>query len=462
MAIAEHPYYGSFGYQVSSLFAPSSRFGTPEDLKALVDEAHRLGLTVIMDLIHSHAVKNYSEGLNRFDGTEYQYFHAGTKGEHPAWDSLCFDYGKPEVLRLLLSNVRYWMDEFHFDGYRFDGVTSMLYWDHGLGREFSSYEDYFSGNVDPDAVGYLMLANELTHTLNPSALTIAEDVSGMVGIARPVDDGGLGFDYRLAMGVPDLWIKFLKERSDEDWRLGDLYDAMLNRRRSEPHIGYAESHDQALVGDKTIAFWLMDKEMYWSMSKFVQDITIARGIALHKMIRLLTFSLAGEGYLNFMGNEFGHPEWIDFPRPENNYSYHYARRQWSLLDQPHLHYHELRDFDRAMMELDERFNLLPDPLIERLAVHEDTRQLVYRHGPLVFAFNFHSSESFAGLRVPVPDRTDYRIVLDTDSLEFGGHSLVDRSQDYIWKETPMYGREQSIEIYLPARSAQVLAPIGLL
>ncbi len=457
MAIMEHPYYGSFGYQVSNLFAVSSRFGTPEELKQLVDTAHGLGLAVIMDLVHSHMVKNVDEGLNRFDGTDFQYFHSGARGLHPAWDSMTYDYAKPEVLRLLLSNVRFWLEEFHLDGFRFDGVTSMLYHDHGLGRAFSSYDDYFSDNVDWDALAYLMLANELAHEVKPAAITIAEDVSGMVGMARPVSEGGLGFDYRLAMGVPDLWIKILKERKDEEWPLGDIFQALLNRRRSEKHIGYAESHDQAMVGDKTIAFWLMDARMYSNMSKFNHDLVIDRGLALHKMIRLLTFSLAGEGYLNFMGNEFGHPEWIDFPRAENNYSHHYARRQWSLVDQPHLHYHELRDFDKAMMALDEQYALLQDELIEQLALHEDTRQLIYRRGRLVFAFNFHPTESFPNLRIPIPEARDYYVILNTDSPEFGGQGLIPAGQNYPWQPVPMYGKDQSIQIYIPARSAQVLS-----
>lgn len=460
MAIMEHPYYGSFGYLVSNFFAVSSRFGSPEELKELIDKAHGAGMRVIMDIVHSHAVRNTEEGLNRFDGTEHQYFHAGGRGQHVAWDSMLFDYAKPEVMRFLLSNVRYWLEEFRFDGLRFDGVTSMMYLDHGLGRSFGSYDDYFGSNVDEDAVGYLKLANELTHQLNPEAITIAEDVSGMAGTCRPVSEGGLGFDYRLAMGVPDFWIKLLKEKKDEDWPLTELYSTLLNRRSHENHIGYAESHDQALVGDKTIAFWLMDSHMYTSMSKFAHDLVVDRGIALHKMIRLITFALAGEAYLNFIGNEFGHPEWVDFPRPDNAYSHHYARRQWSLIDQPHLHYHELRDFDRAMLRLDSAFGLLGDPLVEQLALHEDTRQLVFRRGPLVFAFNFHATESYVSLRIPVPDRTDYRLVLDTDAAEFGGNGLLSAPQNYPWQDVPMYGRDQSIQIYLPARSALVMAPLS--
>ncbi|HZL35750.1 MAG TPA: alpha-amylase family glycosyl hydrolase [Tepidisphaeraceae bacterium] len=461
MAIQEHPYYGSFGYHVSNLYAVSSRFGTPEELKKLIDVAHGLGLRVLLDLVHSHAIKNTQEGLNLFDGTDHQYFHAGPRGQHVAWDSLLFDYSKYEVQRFLLSNVRYWLEEFRFDGLRFDGVTSMVYLDHGLGKAFSSYDDYFGGNVDADAVGYLQLANELAHQLNPKCITVAEDVSGMVGMARPVGEGGIGFDYRLAMGVPDNWIKLLKERRDEDWNLNELYHILLNRRWSEKHIGYVESHDQALVGDKTIAFWLMDKDMYWHMDKAssASNIVIQRGLSLHKMIRLLTFSLAGEGYLNFMGNEFGHPEWVDFPRAGNNNSYHYARRQWSLADNDKLRYKGLNAFDKAMMHLDEKYNLLEDKFIENLVVHEDMKLLVYRRGPLVFVFNFHTSNSHTDLRVPVPDPKDYGLILDTDAGQFEGQGRVAAAMVYPWQHVPSWGRNQSVQIYLPTRSAQVLGPV---
>lgn len=458
MAVQEHPYYGSFGYHVSNFFAPSSRFGTPDDLKHLIDVAHGLGIAVIMDLVHSHAVKNTAEGLNLFDGTDFQYFHGGPRGQHSAWDSLCFDYSKYEVQRFLLSNCRYWLEEFNFDGYRFDGVTSMMYLDHGLGKEFSSYDDYFGGNVDVDAITYLQMANEVIHGIAPKAVTIAEDVSGMVGIARPVSEGGIGFDYRLSMGIPDNWIKLLKEQKDEDWQLGELFSTLLNRRHTEKHVGYAESHDQALVGDKTLAFRLMDKEMYWMMSKDRPSGIIDRGIALHKMIRLITFSLAGEAYLNFMGNEFGHPEWIDFPREGNGYSYHYCRRQWSLMDAPHLRYHGLAEFDRAMTGLDDQFGVLTDSFIEQLWVHEAKKQLVYRRGPLVFAFNFHPTESYSDWRIPTPDAVDYQIVLNSDAEAFGGAGLCDDGVTIVNQKVPLENRKQSVQIYVPARSAQVLAP----
>ncbi len=364
-----------------------------------------------------------------------------------------------EVQRFLLSNVRFWLEEFRFDGLRFDGVTSMLYHDHGLNRVFTSYDDYFGGNVDDDAVAYLQLANELAHAINPDAITIAEDVSGMPGLARPVAEGGLGFDYRLAMGVPDYWIKLLKETPDESWNLGAIYTELLNRRPGEKRVGYVESHDQSLVGDKTLAFLMMDQEMYWNMGKSSGSIVVERGIALHKMIRLLTFSLAGEAWLNFIGNEFGHPEWVDFPREGNGFSYHHARRQWSLADNPHLRYRDLNEFDRAMQALDAEYHLLNDPLIEQLALHEDTKQLVFRRGPLVFAFNFHPFHSVADLRIPVPDDADYRLVLNTDDKQFSGLGRSAAGIVYPRQPVPMYGRSQSIQIYLPSRSAQVLAPV---
>jgi len=458
MAVQEHPFYGSFGYHVSNLFAVSSRFGYPNELKALIDEAHRLGLRVIMDIVHSHMVKNTAEGLRNFDGTGHQYFHDGPRGEHTAWDSMCYDYSKWEVLRLLLSNVRFWLEEYRFDGFRFDGVTSMLYRDHGLGATFDHYDRYFEGNVDGDALAYLTLANHVANLVKPDAITVAEDVSGMPGLARPVEEGGVGFDYRLAMGVPDYWIKLIKEKRDEDWRLADIYATLLNRRWSEKHVGYAESHDQALVGDKTLAMWLMDREIYDGMSSMKQNLVVERGVALHKMIRLLTFSLAGEGYLNFMGNEFGHPEWIDFPRPGNNYSYHYARRQWSLAKQEHLRYKGLEQFDIAMQRLDAEHHVLQDRLVEQLALHEDTRQLVYRRGPLVFAFNLHPNDSYQGLRIPVPDPCDYTLLLSTDAKAFGGHGHAEPPATYPKQDTAMYGRNQSVQVYLPARSALVLGP----
>jgi 1,4-alpha-glucan branching enzyme len=453
MAIMEHPYYGSFGYQVSNFFAPSSRYGKGFELKELINTAHKMGIAVLLDVVHSHAVNNTNEGLNEFDGTVYQFFHKGEKGNHSAWGTKLFNYGKNEVLHFLLSNLKYWMEVFHFDGFRFDGVTSMLYHDHGLGSAFTNYDMYFSLNTDTDAITYLMLANELIHEINPKAITIAEDMSGMPGMCLKINDGGIGFDYRLSMGVPDLWIKTIKECSDDSWDIIKLWYELTGRRPGEKNIGYSESHDQALVGDKTIMFRLCDSEMYWSMSKSTPSIVIDRGIALHKMIRLLTASLAGEGYLNFMGNEFGHPEWIDFPREGNNWSYHYCRRQWSLVDNTDLKYCQLNEFDKAMVALLKKEKVM-DKAPENRWMHQDDKILIYTKGDLVFIFNFHPTKSFEKYFIPVGKKGKYKVILSSDDGLFGGFSRVDTQITYQTFTTP--DNWNGFHCYIPNRSAIVL------
>jgi len=456
MAIQEHPYYGSFGYHVSSFFAASSRFGTPEELKELIDCAHGMGIAVIMDIVHSHAVKNEVEGLGRFDGTPYQYFHGGARREHPAWDSLCFDYGKPAVMHFLLSNCKFWLEEYGFDGFRFDGVTSMLYRSHGLGEDFSTYDSYYNLNQDGDAICYLTLANKLIHQLKEENITVAEDMSGLPGLARRIEDGGIGFDFRLAMGEPDFWIKYIKEQREEDWRVGHIYWEMNNRRLDERTISYAESHDQALVGDKTIIFRLIDADMYWHMKKGDTTLLVDRGIALHKMIRLITATTMNGGYLCFMGNEFGHPEWIDFPRQGNGWSYKYARRQWNLMDNPDYMYRCLWLFDRAMIHLINsvpEFNLLPNC---KIWDNEADQVLAYQRGDFVFVMNFNGRNSYTDYGI-LTDKGKYRVVLNTDSPEFGGFGLTDDSIEHLTQsaEGENFGKEW-LQLYLPARTAVVL------
>lgn len=457
MAIQEHPYYGSFGYHVSSFFAASSRFGTPEELKELIDAAHERGIAVIMDIVHSHAVKNEVEGLGRLDGTYNQYFYGDGRREHPAWDSLCFDYGKNEVLHFLLSNCKYWLEEFHFDGFRFDGVTSMLYYNHGLGQAFGSYDDYYNGGQDTNAITYLTLANLLIHQVNPRAITIAEEMSGMPGLAIPFKDGGIGFDYRMAMGIPDYWIRLIKEKRDEDWHPTSIFWELTNRRADEKTVSYVESHDQALVGDKTVIFRLIDKEMYWHMMVGDNDMTVARGMALHKMLRLVTAATINGGYLNFMGNEWGHPEWIDFPREGNGWSYKYARRQWELVDRDDLKYKYLNAFDNAMVELiggTYNFQALP---VVKLWEKDDDQVLAFRRGNLVFVFNFSPSRSFTDYGV-LTEPGEYNVVLSSDSPRFGGYGNIDESVAHFTVPDPLYSPLGLgwLKLYLPARSAQVL------
>lgn len=460
MAIQEHPYYGSFGYHVSNFFATSSRFGTPDELKELIDTAHSLGIAVIMDIVHSHAVKNEVEGLGKFDGSYTQYFHGGERREHPAWDSLCFDYGKNEVLHFLLSNCKFWIEEYKFDGFRFDGVTSMLYYSHGLGEAFSNYGDYYNGNQDIDAICYLTLANKLIHQINKHAVTIAEEVSGMPGLAVPVAEGGYGFDYRMAMNIPDYWIKLIKEKKDQDWHPSGIWWETTNRRADEKTISYAESHDQALVGDKTIIFRLIDAEMYWHMMVNDPNLIVDRGIALHKMIRLITVSTINGGYLNFMGNEFGHPEWIDFPRQDNGWSYKYARRQWELVDNPDLKYKYLGDFDKAMIHLIgsiKNFQQLP---IQKIWDNDGDQVLAFQRKDWIFIFNFNPVQSFSGYGfLTAPGK--YKVVLDTDHISFGGFGMIDSTIEHMTDYDPLYAKENKewLKVYLPARTAIVLKRI---
>ena len=452
MAVQEHPYYGSFGYQVANFFAVSSRFGTPDELKALIDAAHSMGIRVIMDIVHSHAVNNEEEGLSRFDGSYDQYFYPGDRGYHPLWGSRCFDYGKHEVLNFLLSNCKYWLEEFRFDGYRFDGITSMLYWDHGINKDFTEYSLYYDGNQDESAITYLALANRVIHQVDPEAITIAEDMSGMPGVASPIEDGGMGFDYRMNMGTPDYWIKLLKEKRDEEWHVGDLFYELTNKREEEHTISYAESHDQALVGDKTIFFRLVDKAIYSSMGVFDKNVIIDRGMSLHKMIRLVTIGTAADGYLNFMGNEWGHPEWIDFPREGNGWSYDHARRLWSLVDDENLRFRFLNMFDKAMIQMVNDtgvFHWRPEPL-----VRDNERQvLIFTRGDYLFVFNFNPEKSFPDYVFDAPSGK-YTMVLNTDNKNFDGVGRIDEEVEHFTRYVSP-GRGQ-LSLYVPARTGFVL------
>ena len=456
MAIMEHPYYGSFGYQVSSFFAPCSRYGTPNGLKELIDTAHGMGIAVLLDVVHSHAVKNTAEGINEFDGTTYQFFHEGERGEHPAWGTKLFNYDKNEVLHFLLSNLKFWLDEFHFDGFRFDGVTSMIYHDHGLGTAFTDYGKYFSMNTDTEALTYLQLANELIRQVNPNAITVAEDMSAMPGMCLPIKDGGIGFDYRLAMGQPDLWVKLLKNTRDEDWDMWQIWNELTSRRVKEKYVAYVESHDQALVGDKTLMFRMCDSSMYTDMSRLSDSLVVERGIALHKMIRMLTMSVGGEGYLNFMGNEFGHPEWIDFPREGNGWSYFYCRRQWSLADDRNLKYSFLLEFDRAMVTLLEQRGVLKQTQ-KCLSIDNEAKVIVFERGGLTFAFNFSPQTSYEGYWLTVPSAGKYKVALSTDERVFGGWDRI--SEEYIYTAPKQPDGLYKFQIFIPPRTAFCLEKI---
>jgi 1,4-alpha-glucan branching enzyme len=335
----------------------------------------------------------------------------------------------------------------------------MLYHDHGLGRVFTEYEQYFDENVDEDAYVYLTLANQIIHEVRPDAMAIAEDVSGMPGLGAPQELGGIGFDYRLGMGTPDYWIKLIKHVPDEEWHVGHLFGELTNRRQDEKTIGYAESHDQALVGDQTLIFRLIGADMYQAMNVFEPNLRVERGIALHKMIRLMTLATAGNGYLNFMGNEFGHPEWVDFPREGNQWSYHYARRQWHLRDDNNLRFRFLAEFDQAMLQLARDYGLLQNPGPYFVHEHCSDQVLCFTRAELLFVFCFNPSQSFPDLAIAVAPGK-YRLVLDSDAADFGGYARLQPAQEYLTSPCPDSGGTRHVlQLYLPNRTALVLQKV---
>ena len=447
MGVPEHPLYKSFGYQVSSYFAPTSRCGTPDDFRLLVDTAHGLGLRVILDIPHSHSCPNTEQGMARYDGSPYLF-----AAKDNQWGTASFDYGQKMTRRLLLSNCHYWMEEYRVDGFRFDAVGNMIYVDHGFGDDFSHVGRCFhTENGEPrgdeDGILYLALANTLIHELSAPALSIAEEFSGMPGMTSPPEHGGLGFDYRFAMGVPDYWAKFIKGQ-EEGLELGQLWHEMTNHRPYERTINYVECHDQSINGKDAMIWRLMGDEMYTGMALPQQSWNISRGLALYKLMRLITLSTAHCGYLSFMGAEFGHPEWLDDEE--------HAHRQWHLADAPDLKYHQLAAFDRHTLHLlAERHlaDMAHSPLLRLL--HEEHRLLVFERGTLLLAFNFHELHSQTALDVWVTPGK-YVEADSSDAPAYGGHGNAHNPGLEHFSDPDSGVHEQRITLYVPPLTALVL------
>jgi 1,4-alpha-glucan branching enzyme len=239
---------------------------------------------------------------------------------------------------------------------------------------------------------YLILIRLVLALTQKNVTTIAEDVSAFPGITLKIQEGGIGFDYRLNMAIPDFWINLLKNVKDEDWDIYKMVYSYKNVRQHEKVISYCESHDQSIVGDKTIAQWLFDNEIYFGMSKSQPNTPRRfRGIALHKMIRFLTMIL-GDGYLCFIGNEFGHPEWIDFPRDGNNWSHHYCRRQWSLADNEMLVFRDLQTFDQDMIRLETEFQIQRQWQQMYIDFIPEIKVVTFEGDAFIIVFNFNPSE----------------------------------------------------------------------
>lgn len=430
IGVLEHGFYGSFGYQVTSFFAPSSRFGSPHELQQLVDAAHGYGLLVLFELVHSHASANTREGLSALD-----YFAEGELGWHAEWGTRMFDYTRLEVLRFLLSQVAWFAEAYRVDGFRFDAVSAAIYQHRSLGgrgKFDSGYAEYFGEGADVDvaALVYFQLVNHMTHELvRPPLLTIAEEHSGLPGLCAAVSELGVGFDFRQAMGVPPLWERLLSAPPSARMGMAELVTVHCRRRDEERRLAYCECHDQSFVGGKSLAFRLMGASMYEHMSCIgAAPPEVERGMALHAMSRLLTLSLGGEAYLNFIGNEFGHPEWIDFPREGNGHSMHMARRRWDLADNPLLRYSQLQAFDASMHALQAERQWLRAPAPRGLAEGdcwccEQRQSIWFGRGGLLFVFNFHPLDA-ATVVAPLCDGdaalAPPRRLLESDDPRFGG------------------------------------------
>lgn len=458
MGVMEHSYYASCGYQVTSYFAPSSRFGTPEDLKRLIDTAHSMGLYVFLDTVHSHSSQNIGEGLNRFDGTDTQYFHYGRRGIHPIWNSRLFDYSNIEVKRFLLSNLRYYIEVFHFDGFRFDGVGSMIYNNQGVDTKFDNMDVYFNENiVDSDAVTYLYLANYVVHKYDMFAITTAEDVSGMIGIARSIDDGGFGFDFRLNMGGADLWVKTLELPSYESWDLHDIAYRLNERPPHEKTIGYTECHDQPYpIAYRLLGFGKNDSRMSF-LAPLSDQVEFA--ISVLKLIRLLTFSIAGEAYLNFMGNEFGHPGKIEFPSEKNGDSFEFCRRDFQLATDEMTRYSSLARFDHDMLQLERQFKFLNCGDDGYLYADKQNRIVGFEKGNLFLVFNFHRNKLFDSYFFGVRNGGKYRIVFSTDNQSYDGRGRIAVGNEISANEEEWNNQKYKLDLAIPPLCALVLQNI---
>ena len=445
MAIPEHPLYRSFGYQVSNYYAPSSRFGDINSCKAMIDTAHKLGLQVILDITHAHSCANTEQGLCNYDSTAYFF-----TDQMNQWGTPTFDFSKEMTRRFLLSNLRYWMEEFQFDGFRFDAVGNMLYKDFGRDDTFEHTGRCFYGKDGKPRTNeagelYLCLANDLVHTISQEAFTIAEEFSGMPGLTCAPSDGGLGFDARFAMGIPDYWEKCIKNPQD----LGSLWYEMNNHRPYDRTISYVECHDQCINGDDAMIWRLLGDDMYTTMLRGIDSWNISRGLAYYRLMRLITLSTADLGYLNFMGNEFGHPEWLDAER--------HAHRQWRLATDERLKYACLAAFDLAQMKMVATYltDFATPPLFRY--IHEDKRLLAFERGHLLFAFNFHETAAYDDILFAVTPGK-YTEILSSDDSTYAGHDnlrITDPKVEHFTTPLPdpLHG---DIKLYLPPMVALVL------
>ncbi|KAK9673873.1 hypothetical protein RND81_12G195300 [Saponaria officinalis] len=449
--VIEHKDYFTAGYRVTNMYAVSSRFGTPEDFKRLVDEAHGLGLLVFLDIVHSYSAADEMVGLSLFDGTNDCYFHTGKRGHHKYWGTRIFKYGDVDVLQFLLSNLRWWIEEYHIDGFQFHSLPSMMYTHNGFATFTGDFEEYCNQYVDRDALLYLILANDILHFLHPNIITIAEDATLYPGLCEPSSQGGLGFDYYVNLAAPEMWLSFLENVPDNEWSMSKIVTTLMgNKIYTNKMLLYAENHSQSISGGRSFAEILFGTEVGSNEAS-----KLLRGTSLHKVIRLITFTIGGSAYLNFMGNEFGHPKRVEFPTSNNNFSFELASRRWDLLSDQGLH-QKLFHFDQDMMKLDQKEKVLSRGLPNVHHVNDDTMVISYTRGPLLFIFNFHPTDSYERYSVGVDEAGEYQMILNSDEEKYSGQGAINADQYFqrsIRKRID--GFQNCLQLPLPSRSAQV-------
>ncbi|KAK7287576.1 hypothetical protein RIF29_00857 [Crotalaria pallida] len=453
IGVVEHKDYFTVGYRVTNFYAVSSRYGTPDDFKRLVDEAHGLGLLVFLEIVHSYAAADENVGLSMFDGSNDCYFHSGKRGQHKFWGTRMFKYGDPDVLHFLLSNLNWWIVEYQVDGFQFHSLSSMIYTHNGFASFTGDLEEYCNQYVDKDALLYLILANEILHALYPNIITIAEDATFYPGLCEPTSQGGLGFDYYVNLSVSEMWSTFLESVPDNEWSMTKIVNTLVSDRAyADKMLMYAENHNQSISGRRSFAeilFGEIDEHSHHYKESLV------RGSSLHKMIRLITLTIGGRAYLNFMGNEFGHPKRVEFPTSSNNFSYSLANRQWDLLAKEGLN-RDLFSFDKDMMKLDENARVLSRRFPYLHHVNDSSMVISYIRGPLLFIFNFHPTDSYDNYSIGVEEAGEYQVILNTDEIKYGGQGCLKEDQ-YFQKTVSkrVDGLRNSLEVPLPSRTAQV-------
>ncbi|XP_058788144.1 1,4-alpha-glucan-branching enzyme 3, chloroplastic/amyloplastic [Vicia villosa] len=453
IGVVEHKDYFTVGYRVTNFYATSSRYGTPDDFKRLVDEAHGLGLLVFMEIVHSYAAADEMVGLSLFDGSNDCYFHSGKRGQHKFWGTRMFKYGDVDVLHFLLSNLNWWIEEYQIDGFQFHSLSSMIYTHNGFASFTGDLEEYSNQYVDKDALLYLIMANEILHVLHPNIITIAEDATYYPGLCEPTSQGGLGFDYYVNLSAPEMWSTFLETVPDHEWSMTKIVNTLVSKKENaNKMLLYAENHNQSISGRRSLAevlFGEIDEH-----SEHYKE-SLLRGSSLHKMIRLITLTIGGRAYMNFMGNEFGHPKRVEFPTSSNDYSYSLANRQWDLLEKDGVH-RDLFTFDKDMMRLDKNERVLSRGFPSFHHVNDSSKVISYVRGPLLFIFNFHPTDSYDSYTVGVEEAGEYQLILNTDEIKYAGQGIL-RENQYFQRTISkrVDGHRNCIEVQLPSRTAQV-------